>query len=190
MLPVLQGRTRRMRTDYRETRRRVFAERVWKAMRLDPRFYSSVAENPARTREAVLVAALSSLIMGLGLMLMRIISPLWWLLGAFAWATALLFGGTWFLVAVGRRLGGGAEYVQMLRPLGYAMAPQALGFVPIADFIPGFLIGGVWSTACAVVAVSEAHRIPTRLAAALVVAPVLAIIAVVPLVGVILAGGG
>ena len=87
-------------------------------------------------------------------------------------------------------MGGRAEYIQMLRPLGYATAPQALGFVPIADFIPGFIVGGIWSTACAVVAVREAHRIDTRLAAALVIAPIFAIIAVVPLVGVVLAGGG
>ena len=138
----------------------------------------------------MLVAAFSSLIMGLGLMLMRIINPFWWLLGAFAWAATLLLGGTWFFVAIGRRLGGRGEYLQMLRPLGYAMAPQALGFVPIADFIPGFLIGGVWSSVCAVVAVREAHDIPTRLAATLVVAPILAIIAIVPLVVVILTGGG
>ena len=190
MLQVLPDSTWRTLTDYRERRGTAFAERVWKAVRLDPYFYSSAAKNPSRTREAVLVAALSSLIMGLGLMLMRIITPLSWLLGAFAWAALLLFGGSWFLVVIGRRLGGGAEYLEMLRALGYAMAPQALGFIPIADFIPGFLIGGVWSTVCAVVAVREAHRVPTRLAAALVIAPIFAIIAVVPLVAVFLEGGG
>lgn len=179
-----------MRTDYTKRRGSAIGERLLKALRLDPFFYFSVAENPARTREAVLVAALSSLIMGLGLMLMRIVTPLWWLLGAFAWVAVLLFGGAWFLVATGRRFGGHAEYLQMLRPLGYAMAPQALGFVPIADFIPGFLIGAVWSTACAVVAVREAHRVPTRLAAALVIAPIFLLIAVAPMVSVLLAGGG
>ena len=181
---------RRIRTNYRERRGSATGERLLKALRLDSYFYASVAENPARTKEAVLVAALSSLIMGLGLMLMRIVTPLWWFLGAFVWAAALLFGGAWFLVAVGRRLGGRAEYAQMVRALGYAMAPQALGFVPVADFVPGFLVGGVWSTACAVVAVREAHRVPTRLAAALVIAPLFMLIAVVPLLSVMLAGGG
>jgi hypothetical protein len=161
-----------------------------RAVQLDSFLYSSVAENPARTREAVTVALLSSLVMGLGLMLMRIISPVWWFLGGIAWGVALLFGGTWFVVSVGRRLGGTADYRQMLRALGYATAPQALGFVPIADFIPGFVAGGVWAIACAVVAVREAHRVPTRLAAALVMAPILALIAIGPLVGVVLAGGG
>lgn len=159
-------------------------------MRLDPYFYSSVARTPARTREALLVAALSSLIMGLGLMLMRIITPFAWLLGALAWAAILLFGGSWYLVLAGRRFGGRAEYIEMLRALGYAMTPQALGFIPIADFIPGFLAGGIWSTVCAVVAVREAHGIPARLAGALVVAPIFVVIAFGPLVGVMLAGGG
>lgn len=190
MLRVLPDSEWRTLTDYKEKRGSAFAERVWKAVRLDPYFYSSVAKNPSRTREAVLVAALSSLIMGLGLMLMRIIAPLSWLLGAFAWTALLLLAGTWVLVGVGRRLGGGAEYPEMLRALGYAMAPQALGFVPIADFLPGFLIGGIWSVACAVVAVREAHGIPTRLAAALVIAPLFAVVSVVPLVVVFLEGGG
>ena len=123
-------------------------------------------------------------------MLMRIITPLSWLLGGFAWAALVLFAGTWVLVALGRRFGGGAQYVEMLRALGYAMAPLALGFVPIADFVPGFLIGGVWSVACAVVAVREAHRVPTRLAAVLVIAPIFAVISVVPLIAVFLEGGG
>lgn len=189
-VPVLPDTTRRVRTDYTEKRGSATAGRVLKAIRLDSFFYSAVAENPDRTREAVTVAFLSSLVMGLGLMLMRIVPPIWWLLGGIAWAAALLFGGSWFLVSIGRRLGGTAQYGSMLRPLGYAMVPQALGFVPLADFIPGFLIGGVWSTACAVVAVREAHRVPTRLAAALVVAPLFAVIAVAPLLAVALAGGG
>jgi hypothetical protein len=70
------------------------------------------------------------------------------------------------------------------------MAPQALGFVPLADFIPGFLVGATWSIACVVVAVREAQRIPTRLAAALVVAPIFVLIGVAPLVAIALGGGG
>jgi hypothetical protein len=179
-----------MLTDYTERRGGATAERVMKAVRLDPYFYASVAEDDDRTREAVVVAALSSLTMGLGLMLMRIVEPIWWLLGGLAWAAFLVGAGSWFLVEAGRRLGGSGEHGQMRRALGYAMAPQALGFIPIADFIPGFAIGVVWSTACAVVAVREVHGVPTRLAGALVVAPILVIIAIAPLVGVALAGNG
>jgi hypothetical protein len=189
---VLPDATSRVHTDYdyRERRGSASAGRVLKAIQLDSFFYSSVAKNQARTREAVTLAFASSLVLGLGLMLMRIVHPIAWLLGGIAWAAVLLFGGTWCFVEVGRRLGGSAEYDQMLRPLGYAMVPQALGFVPLADFIPGFLIGVVWSTACAVVAVREAHRIPTRLAVALVVAPILVAIGLAPLVAISLAGGG
>lgn len=176
--------------DYRERRGSAVAGRVLKAIQLDSFFYSSVARDPTRTREAVTLAFVSSLVLGLGLMLMRIVNPVAWLFGGIAWAAGLLFGGTWFLVWVGQRLGGTAEYDQMLRPLGYAMVPQALGFIPIANFIPGFLIGGIWSVACAVVAVREAHRVPTRLAAALVAAPILVAIGLAPLVSISLAGGG
>ncbi len=70
----------------------------------------------------------------------------------------------------------------MVRGLGYAMVPQALGFIPVAGFVPGFVIGGLWATACAVVAVREVHDIPTGLAVRLVVAGILVIVAFVPLV--------
>lgn len=189
-MAVLAHAMRRVLTDYKERRGGPTAERVMRAMRLDPRLYSSVAADSGRTREAVLVAVLSSLIMGLGLMLMRIVAPIWWFVGGLVWAAVLLGVGSWVLVEVGRRLGGSGEHLPMVRGLGYAMAPLALGFIPIADFIPGFLIGSIWSIACAVVAVREIHQVPTRLAAALVVAPLLVIIGAGPLVGVMLSGGG
>ena len=176
--------------DDKERRGSATASRVLKAIQLDSFFYARVARDPARTREAVLVGFASALVMGLGLMLMRIVPPISWLLGGLAWGAILLFGGAWFFVTTGNRLGGQAEYGEMLRPLGYAMVPQALGFVPLVDFIPGFLIGATWSIACAVVAVREAHRVPTRLAVALVIAPIFLLIGVVPLIAVALAGGG
>ena len=151
---------------------------------------ASTSHDVRLTREAIFVAAASALVMGLGLMLMRIVSPMWWLLGAFLWVAVVFFGGSWFLVEVGRRFGGDADFLQMLRPLGYAMTPQAFGFVPIADFFPGFIVGMVWSCGCAVVAVREAHRLPTRLAVALVVAPILVLIGLAPLVIVATGGGG
>lgn len=157
-----------------------------RAVRLDPFLFTAVAENTSLTREAVLVAVVSSLFMGLGMMLMRLIRPLWWLLGGIGWAAVVLVVGTWFVVTVGRRLGGRAEYGQMLRALGYAMAPQALGFVPVANFIPGFLAGGIWTVACAIVAVREVHDIPTRAAATLVVTPLLIVVAILPMVGILL----
>lgn len=171
-----------------EKRRRLVAQRVLAAVQLDPFFYRSVADQPSLTREAVAVAVVSALIMGLGLVLVRIVAPLWWLVGGLAWATGVLGLGTWYLVVVGRRLGGQGGYDQILRALGYAMAPQALGFIPIADFLPGFLIGGAWATACAVVAIREVHRIPTRAVLILIVAPILMVVGVVPLVAIASSG--
>jgi hypothetical protein len=128
--------------------------------------------------------------MGLGLMIVRVVEPLWWFLGGLGWAVAVLFGGTWFIVQVGRRLGGHARFDQMLRALGYAMAPQALGFLPVANFVPGFLAGSIWSIACAIVAVREVHDVPTRLAVALVVAPVLVAVGFLPFIVILLDSGG
>lgn len=165
-----------------EKRRSQITQRVIRAVKLDPFFYRTVAEQSSLTVEAVAVAVVSSLVMVLGLMLVRSITPFWWMVSGIGWGTTVLALGTWFVVAVGRRLGGRAQYDQMLRALGYAMAPQALGFIPIANFIPGFLAGGVWAATCAVVAVREVHDVPTRLAATLVVAPMLMFVGILPLV--------
>ena len=157
-------------------------DRILMAVKGDTYFYWTVANQPERTREAVSVAIGSSLIMGLGVMLVREINPAVWALGALAWAAAVLGIGTFYIVAVGRRIGGQARYDQMARALGFAMAPQALGFLPFADFIPGFVVGGVWATVCAIVAVREVHQIPTQLAVGLVIVPILLVIGVLPLV--------
>lgn len=152
------------------------------AVKGDGYFYFTVANQPERTREAVSVAIGSSLIMGLGVMLVRAINPAVWALAGLGWAAAVLGLGTLYVVAVGRRIGGRARYDQMARALGFAMAPQALGFLPFADFIPGFVVGLVWATVCAVIAVREVHQIPTQLAAGLVIVPILLVIGVLPLI--------
>ena len=152
------------------------------AVKADPYFYYTVANQPERTREAVTVAIGSSLLAGLGVMLVRAINPAVWALSGLGWAAAVLIIGSWYLVVVGRRIGGRARYDQMVRALGFAMAPQALGFLPFAYFIPGFVIGATWATVCAVVAVREVHEIPTQLAVGLVIVPILMAIGVLPLV--------
>ena len=152
------------------------------AVKGDSYFYYTVANQPERTREAVTVAIGSSLIMGLGVMLVRAINPAVWALAGLGWAAAVLGIGTVYLVAVGRRIGGRGSYDQMARALGFAMAPQALGFLPFLYFIPGFLVGGIWATVCAIVAVREVHQIPTQLAVGLVLVPILMVIGVLPLI--------
>ena len=127
--------------------------------------------------------------MNLGLMLVGAITPFWWLLGSLAWALGILFVGTWVVSTFGRLLRGKGTYHQLLRALGYAMAPQALGFIPIAGFVPGFLAGGIWATVCASYAVREVHELPTQVAVTLVVAPMLMGIAFVPLIYALVQGG-
>jgi hypothetical protein len=155
-------------------------DRIVMAVKADSYFYHTLANQPERTREAVTVGIGSSLIMFLGLMLIRAISPAVWALAGLGWAAAMLGIGTWYLATVGRLMGGQGSYDQVLRALGFAMAPQALGFVPIADFILGFVAGAVWTTICTVVAVREVHQIPTQTAVGLVVVPILLVIGSLP----------
>jgi hypothetical protein len=171
-----------------ERKWRQVAGRVSRAIRLDVRFFQAVAHEPALTREAVGVAVGSALVAGLGLTLLRIITPLWWLIGSLGWVSVVLGLGTWFVVIVGGLLGGTARYDQLLRALGYAMAPQALLFVPIADFSLGFFAGAAWATTCAVIAVREVHGVPTGAAVALIVAPLLMMIGSLPLIGILTQG--
>jgi hypothetical protein len=155
---------------------------VGRALKLDSFFFSAVAAEPALSREAVAVAVISALVMGLGLTLVGTIKPIWWLVGGIAWATGVLALGSWFFVVLGRRFGGRGRFDAMVRGLGYAVAPQALGFIPIGGFVPGFVVGGLWATAGVVVAVREVHEIPTGVAVRLVIAAILVIVAFVPLV--------
>jgi hypothetical protein len=156
--------------------------RVRRALRLDSFLYRSVAEEPSLTAEAVAVGVISALVMGLGLVLVRSITVFWWLVGGIAWATGVLAVGSWFFVAVGRRLGGGGRYDQMVRGLGYAIAPQALGFIPVAGFVPGFAVGALWSIAGVTIAVREVHDISTGLAVRMVMAAVFIMVAFLPLI--------
>lgn len=170
-------KTKRSEGLWRPARRR-----VGRAVKLDSFLYRAVAEDPSLTAEAVGVAVLSALVMGLGLMIIGPITPIWWLLGGIAWATGAVAIGSWFFVFVGRRLGGRGRYDAMVRGLGYAVVPQALGFIPIAGFVPGFIIGGLWATACVTVAVREVHEISTGLAVRLVIAAMFLVVAFLPLV--------
>ncbi len=163
---------------------RAAARRVGRALKLDAFFYDAVAKEPSLTIEAVAVAVISALVMGLGLMLMREIRPVWWLVGSIAWATVVLALGSWFFVLVGRRFGGSGRFDEMVRGLGYAVVPQALGFIPIAGFVPGFVVGGLWATACTVVAVREVHDISTGVAVRIVIAAMLVMVAFLPLVAI------
>ena len=163
--------------------------RVRRVLRFDSFLYRSVADDPSLTTEAVAVGVISALIMGLGLVLVRTITVFWWLVGGIAWATGVLALGSWFFVAVGRRLGGGGRYDQMVRGLGYAIAPQALGFIPVAGFVPGFAVGALWTIVGITIAVREVHDISTGLAVRLVIAAMFIIVAFLPLVVTVIQSG-
>lgn len=145
-------------------------------------FYESVTRDPRRTFESVALAVTSSLVMGLGLMLVGTVTPQVWLVGALVWAGAVLGLGAGLITVLGPVSGGGATYTQVARGLGYAVVPQTLAFLPVANFMPGFVIGSIWAGYCSMVAVREAHHIPTRNAVILIAVPVLLAIGAMPIV--------
>lgn len=154
---------------------------MWSAVKGDAFFYRKVVTDRTLTVEAAAMTLISSLVMGLGLMLVGVIKPLAWVIGAVGWSIMVLVIGAGMIAPLGRVVGGTGSYSQVARGVGYAVVPQALAFVPVGGFLPGFIVGGVWAAFCSVVAVREAHHIPNRSAAILVLVPILLGVGVVPL---------
>ena len=126
------------------------ASRAWRAAKLDTELYNTVEHDRGYTGEAALIVVFTAILSGMGLSFfpdyklvptitsVLIGSVLGWLL----WAGITLI--------VGRALGGTADYGEMVRVLGFAHSPRALGIVP------GFgLFGAIWSLVASVVAIRE-----------------------------------
>ena len=142
--------------------------RVMRAVRLDVTLYNEVEADTSLNREAltvVVIAALltfvGSLVSGLfssalglniGVMLLAAVAAaVWAIVGYYVWAYLTWFIGTRFF-------GGTAEPGELLRTLGYAYAPQALGvfgFIPCVGALVA-LAGSLWSLVCGVIAIREA----------------------------------
>lgn len=122
-----------------------------RAMRLDVEFYNTVEHDENYTSQATSVVIIAYALAGVGAWL----GPADNLIGTVA---SSIFGGLigWLIWAaltnfIGRALGGTSDYGEMLRVLGFAQAPIALGIVPIV----GGIVGLVWMLIAAVVAVRE-----------------------------------
>jgi hypothetical protein len=138
---------------------------VRRAMSLDRTFYREVANDERYNREALMVVIVASVLTGIGGFLTGvvrldfvgafvglIISVLMAVAGYYLWAYIVQFVGK-------SMFQGQATAPQLLRTLGYAYGPTALG---VFSFIPCFggliaLIGGIWSLVCGFFAVRETH---------------------------------
>lgn len=139
--------------------------RVIRAARLDVSLYNEVEADASLNREALMVVIIVTILAAVGsfvgsLFLSFEIVPailglawaiIWGIAGYYVWAYLTWFIGT-------RVFKGTAEPGELLRTLGYATGPRALGvfaIIPCIGAIPAF-IGAIWSLVTGVVAVREA----------------------------------
>lgn len=146
-------------------------ERVLRAVKLDATFYQEADSDDNLTGEAILVAVIALVISGgLGGLLTRDGSLIAGIIGGAIAGTLGLAIGAGILLLVGRLFKGTAEYKGLIRTLGYAMAPNVLGFIPFVGWI-----AGLWTFACGVIAVRESHKVSTGAAVVILLIPTVVI---------------
>ena len=132
-------------------------QRMIRAARLDVDLYETVEHDRGYTGEAFTIVVVTALLWGIGQ---------WALPGTKFWGSVVggLVGAVvgWVIWAiltniVGKQLGGTSDTGEMLRVLGYASSPMALGIVPGI----GHLVGGAWALVAAVVAVRQGQDFTT-----------------------------
>lgn len=146
-------------------------ERLTRVLKLDSAVFKEIAEDETATGVAVGVSALAAAISGIsgdtGVVSGIIFGAIFGAIGLFVW-TGIVF-------LVGKMFGGKAPYIQLVRPMGFAAAPFALGLVPILG-----LVGLVYSLVIQIRAVREVNEVGDGSAVATVLLPfgVLFIIAI------------
>ncbi len=139
-------------------------ERMMRAIRLDRTVFRQVADTPALTNEAVIVAVIVSVIASLGALFGRgsslfvfvgqLVNNL--LFGWILWALIAYFVGSTFFH-------GRSSPVEMIRTLAYAGVPRLLGvfgFIPCVGWILS-LAGWLLSIIAGVVAIRESMEFDT-----------------------------
>lgn len=121
-----------------------------RAARLDVSFYNEAERTPGWTGQAFAVVLIANLLAAVGT----------WIafrsefLGTLASATigAVVGWLVWSILAlfIGRALGGTSDLGEMLRVIGFAQAPRAIGIVPFLGFI-----GSIWALIASVIAIRE-----------------------------------
>lgn len=142
--------------------------RAIRAAKLDVSLYQEVENDTSLNQEALMVVVFASALAGLGALIGGIFTGIGAALLAVVWTVVWGIAGyyiwaylTWFIGT--RVFAGTAEPGELLRTLGYASAPRALGvfsFIPCAGAIIG-LLAAVWSLVTGVIAVREALNFDT-----------------------------
>lgn len=170
-------------------------EHVMRAVRFDAAFYREAANDERYSRQALTVVLIVAALSGLGAFLGNVLagaifSALFGLILGVALAVAGYYVWVYVVYYIGSRFfQGRATAPQLLRSLGYAYAPMALG---VLSFIPCFgglvaLAGSVWSLACGFFAVREVHQLDDGKTLITVIGGWLAVAIVTAVVGMIAA---
>lgn len=140
---------------------------VRRAMSLDRSFYQEVAYNERYSQEALMVVIVAAVLTGIGTFLGRvlagdfggaliglIIGVILAIVGYYIWSYIVQFVGK-------AMFQGQATVPQLLRTLGYAYGPTALGVLSFIPCVGGLiaLIGSIWSLVCGFFAVRETHQL-------------------------------
>jgi hypothetical protein len=140
---------------------------VRRAMSLDRLFYQEAANDDRYTREALMVVIVAAVLTGIGAFLGQLLSGgilkaflglivgvIMAVVGYYIWAYVVQFVGK-------SMFGGQATAPQLLRTLGYAYGPTALGVLAFIPCIGGLiaLVGSIWSLVCGYFAVRETHKL-------------------------------
>lgn len=140
-------------------------QRMIRAAKLDVELYETVEHDRGYTGEAFTIVVVTALLWGVGQ---------WILPGTKFWGSvvgglvaAIVGWVIWAIITtiVGKQLGGTSDTGEMLRVLGYASSPMALGIVPGI----GHVVGGVWALVAAVVAIRQGQDFTTGKAVGTVV---------------------
>jgi hypothetical protein len=137
-------------------------ERLTRVLKLDSTVFKEIAEDESATAVAVGISALAAAISGIsgdtGVVSGIIVGAIFGAIGLFVW-TGIVF-------VTGKMFGGKAPYIQLVRPMGFAAAPFALGLIPLLG-----LIGLAYSLVIQIRAVREVNEVGDGSAVATVLLP-------------------
>ena len=140
---------------------------VRRAMSLDRTFYQEVAYNERYSQEALMVVIVAAVLTGIGSFLGGVFGgnfggALLGLIGGVIWTVVGYYIWAYIVQFVGKAMfQGQATVPELLRTLGYAYGPMALGvfsFIWCVGPLIAF-VGSIWSLVCGFFAVRETHRL-------------------------------
>jgi hypothetical protein len=143
--------------------------RLPRVLKLEGPVHGEIAADTKATTQAIVVTAVAALIASLtsadGDFITRLI-------GAIILAPIGLFIWSGIAFLLGKMFGGTADYISLVRPIGYSAAPYALGIVPVI----GQLVGVVYSALIQVKIHQEVNGLAQGAAIAVVVIPLAVLI--------------